>query len=117
MQDSIYCSKALHQQLVEVPLQLLARIDGGAAFAIDQIPVKDLQHLLASLFENLLLKKTNQAGAHSSGNCQPSSQLKRTEILLPDFRTCFTLVSLAYHAMSCRGCIPSHHMWDLCYCF
>ncbi|KAA6418637.1 MAG: hypothetical protein FRX49_11462 [Trebouxia sp. A1-2] len=43
--------------------ELLARIDGGAAFAIDQIPVKDLQHLLASLFENLLLKKTNQADA------------------------------------------------------
>ncbi|KAL0052999.1 hypothetical protein WJX82_011271 [Trebouxia sp. C0006] len=40
--------------------ELLARIDGGAAFAIDQIPVKDLQHLLASLFENLLLKKTKQ---------------------------------------------------------
>ncbi|KAL0031255.1 hypothetical protein WJX77_011655 [Trebouxia sp. C0004] len=40
--------------------ELLARIDGGAAVAIDQISVKGLQHLLASLFENLLLKKTKQ---------------------------------------------------------
>jgi len=46
-----------------VLLQLLGRIDGGAAFAIDQIPIQGLQQLLASLFENLLLKKTSQAGA------------------------------------------------------
>ncbi len=75
-----------------MPLQLLARIDGGAAFAIDQIPVKDLQHLLASLFENLLLKKTKQAGAHTSSSQQPYSQLSHLQI----YYTFFELVPQSF---------------------
>ena len=99
----------MHQRLVEVLLQLLARIDGGAAFAIDQIPVKDLQHLLASLFENLLLKKTRQAGAHSSSSQQPSSQpmLKFVTQIFKHFTQCFPqlaelfLAGCIYQAITC----------------
>lgn len=57
----------------ELLLQLLGRIDSGAGLAIDQIPIKDLRSLLASLFENLLLKQTRQAGATLAHLTVPSS--------------------------------------------
>ena len=60
-------------------LQLLGRIDRGAAFAIDQIPIKSLQQLLADLFDNLLLHKTKQAGAALSTLQQQHATLSRTE--------------------------------------
>lgn len=61
----VNCSCLPCLKLTYFHLQLLGRIDGGAALAIDQIPSKSLQHLLASLFDNLLLKRTKQAGAGS----------------------------------------------------
>lgn len=55
---------------VELLLQLLGRIDMGLGLAIDQIPIKSLQLLLADLFDNLLLKKTRQVGGLLAFNCR-----------------------------------------------